>query len=321
MLGVGWTSVILLIRSGQIDGRLVGGHRWFCTHDLVRRFLSGRSKDEPVGTPALDAWRQELAAGQRTRPRSTPCRVAACAEAAALEFANIPALAAAYRDDARRIIVEAARQQHRDRRDYGLRGTPCRAGADSGGNGADPLTSSGVARSGRVPISAKLGAASAARRILPTDPLARRVIRNRVIAALKEARVADAAGLVDAPSAARPGGRPRRRARRRIRRPPWSKGGLFSTRRTSWNSSPGTSSRRLRGRYPAPKLVYLALTSRLLERPVNLFLSVAKCGRQELHRSGGVSAVPRRGVLPRLRHESLGGDVFAGELRAPDDRH
>jgi len=40
MLGVGWTSVILLIRSGQIDGRLVGGHRWFCTHDLVRRFLS-----------------------------------------------------------------------------------------------------------------------------------------------------------------------------------------------------------------------------------------------------------------------------------------
>jgi hypothetical protein len=64
-------------------------------------------------TPALDAWRKELAAGQRTKTTFDALSRAACAEAAALEFANIPALAAAYRDDARRIILEAARQQHR----------------------------------------------------------------------------------------------------------------------------------------------------------------------------------------------------------------
>jgi hypothetical protein len=67
----------------------------------------------PFRTPALDLWRQELAAGQRTTTTFDPLWRAACAEAAALEFASIPELAQAYLADARRIIREAVREQQR----------------------------------------------------------------------------------------------------------------------------------------------------------------------------------------------------------------
>ena len=58
-------------------------------------------------TPALDAWRAELAAGKRTRETFDALWRAACSEALALEFADIPALAEAYRTDARGIVREA----------------------------------------------------------------------------------------------------------------------------------------------------------------------------------------------------------------------
>lgn len=61
-------------------------------------------------TPALDAWRKEIA-GQRAATTFDPLWRAACAEANALEFAFIPALAASCMDDARRIILDAARRQ------------------------------------------------------------------------------------------------------------------------------------------------------------------------------------------------------------------
>jgi putative DNA primase/helicase len=66
-------------------------------------------------------------------------------------------------------------------------------------NGTDPLKASGVAA---LKPGADLGdVADALRRLvplLPADALERRVIRNRAIAALKDLRIADAAGLVDA---------------------------------------------------------------------------------------------------------------------------
>ena len=64
-------------------------------------------------TPALDAWRRELAAGERTKMTCDALWQAACEEANALEFAFIPELAASCRHAARRIVLEAARQQQR----------------------------------------------------------------------------------------------------------------------------------------------------------------------------------------------------------------
>lgn len=64
-----------------------------------------------VKTPALDAWRRELRAGERTRETFDWLWRAACAESAALEFQRIPELAYSYRRDAQRIVRDAARQQ------------------------------------------------------------------------------------------------------------------------------------------------------------------------------------------------------------------
>jgi len=66
-----------------------------------------------VRTPALDTWRAELAAGQRTRIDVDPLFRAACAEANALEFQAIPTLAASCLRQAREIIADAARKQQR----------------------------------------------------------------------------------------------------------------------------------------------------------------------------------------------------------------
>jgi len=62
-------------------------------------------------TPALDLWRKELAAGARTKTTFDVLWKAACLEAAALEFVSIPELAAAYLDDARRVILEAVKRR------------------------------------------------------------------------------------------------------------------------------------------------------------------------------------------------------------------
>ncbi|HTR79165.1 MAG TPA: DUF3631 domain-containing protein, partial [Gemmatimonadaceae bacterium] len=67
------------------------------------------------------------------------------------------------------------------------------------GNGRDPLEVAGVTA---LRPGCDLGDVAAALRqlvpLLPADLLERRVIRNRVIATLKEARITDATGLVDA---------------------------------------------------------------------------------------------------------------------------
>jgi len=71
--------------------------------------------------------------------------------------------------------------------------------ATPGPNGRDPLEVSGVAA---LRQGCDLGDVAMALRtlvpLLPADVLARRVIRNRTIATLKEAAIIDAAGLVDA---------------------------------------------------------------------------------------------------------------------------
>ncbi len=63
---------------------------------------------QPRQTPALTAWRQELAAGKRTVTTFDPLWRAACEEMSALE-APTPELAATYFREARRIIRAAAR--------------------------------------------------------------------------------------------------------------------------------------------------------------------------------------------------------------------
>lgn len=66
-------------------------------------------------TPALTAWRREIAAGERTPHTLDALWRAACAEQRGLEFvaAGLPLLAETARDEARRIIkravLEAAR--------------------------------------------------------------------------------------------------------------------------------------------------------------------------------------------------------------------
>jgi len=65
-----------------------------------------RSPLVPRNTPALDAWRRELQAGQRTRCSFDWLWRAACEEMNALE-APTPALAASYFRHARRIVRAA----------------------------------------------------------------------------------------------------------------------------------------------------------------------------------------------------------------------
>lgn len=52
-----------------------------------------------------------MAAGERTRETFDVLWRAACLERSALEFAGIPQLAHAYLEDARRLILGAAKQQ------------------------------------------------------------------------------------------------------------------------------------------------------------------------------------------------------------------
>lgn len=60
-----------------------------------------------IKTPALDAWRRELAAGQRTKYDFDPLWRAACRESDALDLQSIPRLAEVGLRDARRIIRNA----------------------------------------------------------------------------------------------------------------------------------------------------------------------------------------------------------------------
>jgi hypothetical protein len=65
----------------------------------------------PLGpTPVLTTWRRELAAGRRTPLTFDPLWRAACAEVWALEHATVPKTAAAFRREARTIILDAARR-------------------------------------------------------------------------------------------------------------------------------------------------------------------------------------------------------------------
>ena len=69
----------------------------------------------PLRTPALDAWRCELAAGARIPDTFDPLCRAACAEMLALEAeaAALPGIGASCRRDAREIIRRAAREAAR----------------------------------------------------------------------------------------------------------------------------------------------------------------------------------------------------------------
>lgn len=63
--------------------------------------------------PALNVWRRELAAGERTATTCDPLWRAACAEANAAEAdANgLPQLAHAFRREAYGIVTEAAKRR------------------------------------------------------------------------------------------------------------------------------------------------------------------------------------------------------------------
>lgn len=67
----------------------------------------------PFPTPALDAWRAELREGKRSRTDFDALWRAACAESWALDFAHIPTLAAGFREDAKRIVRDALKQQRK----------------------------------------------------------------------------------------------------------------------------------------------------------------------------------------------------------------
>ncbi len=61
--------------------------------------------------PALDAWRAELAWGERTPTTLDALYRAACAEANAREFEGIPALWRGFMEESRTIIAEAIREE------------------------------------------------------------------------------------------------------------------------------------------------------------------------------------------------------------------
>lgn len=80
---------------------------------FVNRVARSSPRRQPETTPALAAWRRELAAGERTRYDFDPLWRAACADAWALECQDIPGLSRGLQEDARRIIARAARAQRR----------------------------------------------------------------------------------------------------------------------------------------------------------------------------------------------------------------
>jgi hypothetical protein len=71
----------------------------------------------PSRTPALEAWRAELAAGERSAVDFDPLWRAACCDQWSADFLSwgLPTIAAAFREDARRILMAAAREEHQQR--------------------------------------------------------------------------------------------------------------------------------------------------------------------------------------------------------------
>ncbi len=61
--------------------------------------------------PALEAWRRELKDGERDKHQHDPLWRAACYQATAQEFADVPSIHDGCLRDAQDIIVEAAREQ------------------------------------------------------------------------------------------------------------------------------------------------------------------------------------------------------------------
>jgi len=76
----------------------------------TRRSTPGRV----AATPALDAWRDELARGERMTSSFDALWKAACAEMNAIEAEadGLPDIAASYRAKAANILRDAARAQH-----------------------------------------------------------------------------------------------------------------------------------------------------------------------------------------------------------------
>lgn len=75
----------------------------------IRPSVARGNKRHTVRYPALTAWRRELAAGKRTATTFDALWRAACEEMHALEAEadKLPAIAAGYRDAAKRIIAAA----------------------------------------------------------------------------------------------------------------------------------------------------------------------------------------------------------------------
>lgn len=91
---------------------------------------AGRSPYYPPHYPALEAWREEIRAGERTPTDFDALWQAASAEqwACDCQVWGLPHLALAFREDAKRIILTAAREQReqreREQREQRERGQP-----------------------------------------------------------------------------------------------------------------------------------------------------------------------------------------------------
>jgi hypothetical protein len=73
--------------------------------------MSRKTSHRQTTYPALNAWRRELANGERGKHQHDPLWRAACCEVTAQDFADIPLIHDGCMRDAREIIVEAAREQ------------------------------------------------------------------------------------------------------------------------------------------------------------------------------------------------------------------
>ena len=71
--------------------------------------------------PALEAWREEIRAGERSVRDFDALWRAACCEQWAADFVawGLPHIALAFREDAKRIVLDAAREQRERRRSAG----------------------------------------------------------------------------------------------------------------------------------------------------------------------------------------------------------
>jgi hypothetical protein len=61
--------------------------------------------------PALDVWQREIRAGRRNRNTFDSLWEAACAEANAREFEDVPELHRKFMEDARRIVTRTLSQR------------------------------------------------------------------------------------------------------------------------------------------------------------------------------------------------------------------